>query len=531
MASLENELLQTYSLCQQGKRDAALQMYRSIKITNQKDHVSHNKMGLIAMSLHLLSEAIEYFEKAIQVHPKEASYWNHLGLARLKHQQFEHSLKAFNQALKIDKKNPISHHNLGVYHEHTNQLDLAESCFREEIRLNPKSLNGIYALALLLERRGELEEAKKMLITCIEKNPQLIDAHVLLGSIHRRKKNYDQAALHLDTALSINKNSVKALFELGHLQEAQKKYDDALKTFTQANTQQNRHQVRREQFEKEMQELEGFLNSLPDNPQKKSSCDNQLPLFIVGSPRSGTTLLAQMLGMHPDLYNGGELQLLPQVYQQANTLLNNPRNIARILHDLYFNDPQQEITQSLRKFFLENLFQLKKQFKLDEVNIIDKLPSNVRRLPLISKIIPQAGIIHIIRDGREVSWSAFTQNFRYDVWHSHSPETALMEWEWNIKLSRLCQKKLPLHYLEIKYEDLIDTPEKTIRTCLDHLGLNWESACLEFYKDTKTIGTASYHQVKQTLYRSSLHKSANYKDLYSQMTKKAFSTLSELGYI
>ncbi len=483
-----------YDLIAKERSAEAKEIFLSIKKTDCQDAEDLNHVGLIAYKLEDNVMALPWFEEAVTKN-KHPAYLNNLALTlfRLKHDA--DAIAKLTEALTLDQKNIATLYNLAMIHETRGELDLAFGFIKKALALNPTHT----------------------------------DVSAMASSILRQQKKIDDAFKIVDLALKKNPAASLLHYEMGHILMVQKDYEDSFASFENMHKHQSTHNTKRQDVEAEDRELLAFYNELAQNTQTTTRApDLNEPVYVVGAPRSGTSLLGQMLGMHEKLFHADELTYVKDLYSQANALLNSPNNAAVILKRLW-SEKNPQIIDSLKshgKKLLEPLYQ-----ESAGRQIIDKLPSNVRRLGLIALIHPHAAIIHIIRDGREVAFSNYTQYFKYFQWQAQSLESALYDWQTSLYIGRAGAKATGQPYLEIRYEDLVLKPKETLTTVLNFLGLNWVDACLNYHQSQQRVRTASYQQVRQKLFTSSLHKAKNFTKPYQMMTVQAQNLLKELGYL
>ena len=515
-------------LISKGEIEQAKQLAQTLAQYKPQSGNDYNSIGLIHYHLLQLRMAIPFFQKAIQLEPKETAYLNNLALALLKMGEFDLATNTLQKALAVKPNDSATHFNLGVTFQNRHDFSKALEHFDLAAKANPKHFLAITAKANILEKLQRHDEAIHLCLGVLQDNPDNAQAHIQLGSLYKTQKKFPEALHELNQALKLNPNSSELYFERGHVLHALKQYPDALDSFKTANKLQNKQIFTRQHFEKEVQEIKNFYQKLSAIPQPPKPVDPSQPIYIVGSPRSGTTLLAQMLGMHPEIISAGELEITRSLVKLINTRLGSPNNLETILNYLWFECPPEEI-QALQTEYKRQL-SLVPHFEPTK-NILDKLPSNARRMALINRLFPNAPIIHIIRDGREVAFSAFTQNFKNYVWHSYDVFDALIEWQATIDLARLGAQTLGCPYLEIRYEDLVQDPKGILQTVLEFLKKSWCEDCLKFNESKTQTYTASYNQVREKIYTSSVSKSKCYPELYDQMTDFSNEKLKALNYL
>ncbi len=226
---------------------------------------------------------------------------------------------------------------------------------------------------------------------------------------------------------------------------------------------------------------------VPELFKKFADCGSksQIPVFIVGMPRSGTTLTEQIISSHPDVYGAGELSLLGRVIRELGPM--TPENAA-------------EMGEAYVKY-------IKKLDKTGKAKrITDKMPGNFHKVGIIECILPHAKIIHCRRNPVDTSLSCFKQNFAYGQGWSYSLENLAKEYNRYLDMMDHWEKVLPGRILHIDYEETVSNLEEQARKLIDFVDLPWNDACLEPHKQKRTVLTASKDQVIKPVYQSSVEK-------------------------
>jgi hypothetical protein len=223
---------------------------------------------------------------------------------------------------------------------------------------------------------------------------------------------------------------------------------------------------------------------------------SEVPVFIVGMPRSGTTLTEQICASHPDVYGAGELIDMKRLTRSIGS---TNVSLFRAL------DPE-----NLPKVGAQYLSRLRLHSP-DALRIVDKMPHNFELLGFVALLFPNARIIHCRRDAIDTCLSCFMTDF--NEWHAYSADLhklGLYYREYD-RLMRHWNTVLPGRVYESRYEDLIAEPETEFRKLIEHLGLPWDDACLQFYNQNRTVNTPSQLQVRQPIYKSSVKRWKNYE--------------------
>jgi hypothetical protein len=227
-----------------------------------------------------------------------------------------------------------------------------------------------------------------------------------------------------------------------------------------------------------------------------------IPIFIVGMPRSGTSLVEQILASHPDVAAGGEMETLPNIERAAGEILGR----ADVYPDC-LSGAQPAAMARLATRYREVIAGVAGGARF----VTDKLPSNYERLGLIQRLFPEARIIHTLRDPRDTCLSCYFQHFGNT--HTYSANLRALGQVYGIYRDLMVNWRATLAspVLDIAYESIVAEPEASIRRMLEFCGLSWHAACLDFHASTRQVNTASYDQVRQPLYDSSVGRWRHYE--------------------
>jgi hypothetical protein len=253
------------------------------------------------------------------------------------------------------------------------------------------------------------------------------------------------------------------------------------------------------------------------------------PVFIVGFPRSGTSLLEQILGSHPAFAPAGELRWMQDLSgEQGQAIIGSDMPYPDLLLDPDAPlDPGK--LAAMRDYYLDNIREL--GITDDDTRwVTDKLPHNAIYLGLIALLFPESPIIHISRHPFNSCLSAYFANFKSTHRYTSSLESTAKHYRQVMEMLDHYRTTLQPRYLEIHYEDLVDDQEAVTRQVLEFIGAPWDEACLEHYKSKRVIRTASYEQVTRKVYRSSLHRYRNYADAVEPLIPILEPVMERFGY-
>jgi tetratricopeptide (TPR) repeat protein len=471
---------------------------------------AHNNLGHALLALGRVGEAIGRFARAIAVRADFAEAYNNIGCALQKLERFKEALAYHERALAIRPGYAEAHTHLGGA---LHRLDLAEEAAahcRKSIALNPNYADAHYGLAVALEALGRSDEARGPLERAVQLAPRRTQFHLALALSGRFRAGdarlaaieelmRDQASLNDDDRTTLH-------FALGKAFADLEQHEPSFHHFLEGNALKRQRTGYDEaatlRFFERIQAI--FTRELMQ--EKRGGGDpSRIPVFVVGMPRSGTTLIEQILASHSKVFGAGELE------EFAKAVFNHGRaNGASVTFP--------EIVPTLSA---DELRQLGGNY-LDAISaaagpaerIVDKLPLNFTFVGLIHLAFPNARIIYARRDPIDTCVSCFSTLFGGDQPHTYDLGELGRYYRGFEALMQHWRKVLPEGVLlEVQYEDVVDDLEGQARRMVEYCGLEWEEACLAFHKTRRSVQTASVAQVRQPIYRSSVGRWRPYKHL------------------
>jgi Flp pilus assembly protein TadD len=455
-------------------------------------------LALVLRAQQRLAEAEQYCREALQLNPSYLEAKAVLGHLLFQKADFEGAAECFRivcTAASVDVGNFM---NLGAALDALGRFDEADAAYDTVIARAPQLPQGHYALGRRLEQRGEAEGAAKEFRQALATDPEMASAYLSLSALPRygltEEERGRMVSLLERTELSDDDRS-SLLYALGRVAERERKYDVAFHWMRLANDIDHR----RTGFN-EIDNLD-FINrtaatfdancwaGLP----KGSDCER--PVFIIGMPRSGTTLVEQIITSHPAAAGGGELTELPEI---ANGLARGDGS-ARLYPECVL-----DLTATQAAALAERYLARLRQVDHDALRVTDKLPFNFRHLGLITALFPRARIIHCRRDPRDIAVSCYFIKFHRPIsFACNLFELGAYLRHYQVLMAHW-RRVLPQPMLEIQYEDLVTDPERHVRRIIDFCGLPWDEACLNFYSSERKVRTASVNQVRRPMYVSSI---------------------------
>ncbi|MBF0453844.1 MAG: sulfotransferase [Magnetococcales bacterium] len=481
-----------------------------VKIMDELVQISQ-KFGRYAEAIHLLGRMIK-LEPHISTHR-----------AKLSHQLCEQgsvnlAKKTAEQALELANEQDEPHNQaealcaLAFILAQTGENTEAESRLREALEKAPLFPPALSALGHLLMQLGRIEEAIAFFnqLTCqqfVHGQAALIKARVFPESTADLDR-IEQAARQPGLRGSVRHEILMSLAA------AWEKKGDYPKAFSLAQRAKE-HASRFISYDPQLNQRKAdriihcFSQPFIDQHNGFGISDKR-PVFVVGMPRSGTTLVEQILASHPDVYGAGELGQIPSLIQRLNYWENH------VGSGLTYPDLLGQLSQTEANSLALQLVADLQRFAPDAQRVVDKLPHNFQHIGLIHLLFPQAAIINLVREPRDIAISNYFtlyraqfegMGFAYDLEHIglHIADYQRMMAHWH--------QLFPGKILDVCYEDLVDEPEKSARRILNHVQLPWNERVLQFHHLDRPVNTASLWQVRQPIYTTSKKRWRRYADM------------------
>jgi tetratricopeptide (TPR) repeat protein len=498
-------------LREQGQLAEASACYEQALRLNPNLAMTYNNVGQALQEEGQFDQAASWYQEALRREPNSARI--HCNLASLLEEQenYEAAKARYEIALRLDPGYAEAHNGLGYLYHEQGLFDQADAKYREALRLKPDFAPGYCNLGTVLEELGAIDEAVDCLRQALAHDPRYAGAYAQLATILRRRlPAADLAAMQSLLAWPYLSEGKQAPLHYGLAQvfDAQEEYQAAARHLEQAN------RLRLAGFRKRGQgydptEHSRFVDELMTvfKPEffarvREFGSKSDRPVFIVGLPRSGSTLTEQILASHSQVYGAGELRFARDAFESLPRTMNATRKPAECVRDL-----DRTVVEHLAAWHLEQM----RQRDPDAPRFVDKMPDNYLYLGLIAALFPQSKIIHSRRDLRDIAISCWMTNFRHIRW-ACDPQHIAERFRDYRRLMGHWRRVLPVPMLEIDYEETVADLEGVARRLVAWCGLEWEPACLAFHETKRPVRTASVTQVREPIYTRSLARWKHYAE-------------------
>jgi tetratricopeptide (TPR) repeat protein len=478
---------------------------------------SHAHLGLLLMNEGKPDEAFPWLTRAVEIEPQNADFGQYLAELYAEQEDFAQAIPCWEQVLAAAPDRVGARVALGWALQEEGRLTEAGAQYREALRLRPDWAPAQLHLGGLNEELGTMAEAEAAFREALRLQPRYAHPLARLAMLLREAlPDADLAALEerlADPQLE-DEPRARLLFALAHVLDGRGLFAHAADCLRRSNALGLELAIRRGHVYAPA-EHERFVGGLRDafGPDwfrrlAGAGLTTRRPVFIVGLPRSGTTLIEQVLASHSCIYGAGELRLLRRSFDAIPEMLGRSESPLACVPYL-----DHAAAGRLAERHLEKLR------ALDEgahERIVDKMPDNYLYLGLLAAIFPRATVIHCRRDLRDVAISCWMSDFRSIRW-ANDPEHIATRLAQYGRLMEHWKKVLPIPVHEVDYEEAVGDLEGVARRLIDACGMPWQPACLEFYKTRRPIRTASVTQVRQPVYTRSVARWRNYEEELSDL--------------
>ena len=462
--------------------------------------VLYNILGSAYQNIGNLKQAKEVFIKGLKLEPNNIALMNNLGNT---HKNLGEISLAENLFKKIIQKKPDyinAYINFGNLKRDNNDFDAAIHLYNQALKVQDKNPVIYYSLALAYQGLGEFNHAIKNAQKALNLDPKFTQADLLIS----QSTKYDKDNKHLKEMrekikkLKLSNNQkINLLFALSKANEDMDQIEESFKNLSHGN------QIKRDSINYDINDevvLFKQIKKIFNNTNKRECSDKSILkknlIFILGMPRSGTSLVEQIITSHSNVFGGGELPQLSKIMKD-NLMSNNDISsdkVNALIGDEFY------VTQ-LREKYYEYL----SRFNSDKSFITDKAPLNFRWIGLIKILFPDAKIIHCVRDPKDNCLSLYKNFFEGGLNFSYNQKELATYYNLYLDLMIFWQNLFPGTIYEAKYEKIINNPQNEIKAMVKFCELSWEDDCLNFHKNKTPIKTMSTAQARQPIYKSSLN--------------------------
>jgi Tfp pilus assembly protein PilF len=477
---------------------------RNVLARDSENFEANYALGTLYRTAGRKDLAIPLLRKAVRIRPDHFEAALNLGIIERDQGMLVDAHTHLKKAAVLEPDNAIVHATLGALHMDRDDMDAATTEFHRALDLGPDNVEVNTQTGSLYAIRGQPDEAISYYRKAISLSPYYGDAHYRLAFLQRITEYTDDVA-RMEQAFHdediAEQDRILVGTALGKIFDDLMQYDKAFEYMHEANQLQRKSIVystddQRKIIERHMQALD---QKLVDHC-KTCRITDDTPILILGMPRSGTSLVEQILASHPSVHGAGEVEYARLFAEQARKLTGKP----------FPQDIDTIAPRKLREFGLAYIENLKTNAGSAQ-RVTDKLPHNFLRVGLFAALMPDAKIVHCHRDPLDNCLSIYQH--RFSVPHGYACDLIELGEYYKLykEMMSFWQEQLPGHMYHMSYENLVENTESQVRDLLDYCGLAFHEDCLAFDKSTRAVSTPSAPQVRQPIYRDSVGRALNYE--------------------
>ena len=481
--------------------ESALEQYEQIIQLRPAHAGAYCNMGNVYDEMHAYEKAIKAYKKALELDPTMNMVYTLLAGTLSKTGSVKDAIDYCKKALELRPNNAETYNDLGNMYLQLDQHELALPCYQKAYELKPDYSMALKNMGVAYQELGQQEQA----LACYKK---LEDTDEGYAEAQHYLTMLDDSAIdaeNLATLLRVFEDQQDRMhlnYALGKAFMGQKEYSQAFEYFQQANA------LKRKTIDYDaavnsayIDQLISYFNDGFFKAAAVAGDPSRLPVFILGMPRSGTTLVEQIISNHSEVYGAGELTAFAEIEQDLQNFVGKPCPAC-------LDEVDSKRMEQAAATYLQQLSELGG----DNARVTDKLPGNFLRVGLIKLLFPNAFIIHCQRNPVDTCVSIFTNYFADGYKYAYELTELANYYVDYVRIMAHWRRLFADSMLEVHYEQLVQNQESVSRLMLDYLGLEWQTACLDFHRNQRVVKTASNVQVRQPIYQHSVARWKQYRE-------------------
>ena len=509
-AELEALLKRGFDALSQGRIPEASECCRRALSLRPDLVEGHFLVGLVALEAHDRKTAFQAFGSVTKLQPDHSAAWAQLARLFIGEGQLNRVDAALKAAVAPEPRDPLVHDLIGTIYSRMGEYGIARSWFEKAVATRPDHIPYLLNLANNLVYHGETGAAEAIFDKVIGLEEDTAQAHWALAASRRATsgQHVEQMRGLLRRREQHPRMQAFYYYAIGKELEDLEDWDEAFEAFRRGAAARRQTVEYDEASEAEtfaFLEREFTAGWLADGTRGNASA---APIFVLGQPRTGTTLIERIITSHSQVHSAGELQQ----FGMAIRRLSRHRDPKRFSQELFAAALPLDYTR-VGDIYMEST----KRVQGDKPRFVDKLPQNYLHVPMILKALPNAKIVHLTRNAMDSCFASFKQLFADAYLHSYDLEEMARHHCRYRHLMDVWRERFGDRFLDIAYEDTVTDLEPQARRLIDYLGLPWEDACLRFHEQSEAVATASAVQVREPVHTRSLGRWRRYEKQLAPM--------------
>ncbi len=497
-----------------------------------------NSLGNVLREKGQAGDAVRAYESTLKVNGNYPECWANLSKALVDLGKYEQAFQAVSRALQIDPTVPDYHNQIAEVYRKSSKFDLAISAYKKSLELDPALYESMLGLATVYRESEDSESALAVLNQLIEREPRHAKAYTVLGVLKEQLGEAEAAAECFKKSIELAPDVISPHWHLSQIKGRKSTQDEieAMERFQQRNdlsrqdkghlhfglaaaydqqgktdkafeSWQMANQLKAGRFPFDLDKRRQHRDLTIEHSQALAARFAKAPkaevrqlVFVIGMPRSGTSLTDQILSSHTDVSSLGEVGYADEMTVQIKKLTGQlyPEGLSRLT---------EEDVELLRTSFLEKIDAKHASYPV----LLDKTPMNFQHLSLLAEAFPSAKFIHCRRNPIDNCFSIFKLSFSDDQDYAHDLAALGLHYRLYEEMMDTWETMYPDRILDVHYEDTVDDIESQCFRLVEFLGLTYEPSMLEFYSSERLVRTPSASQVRRPIYKSSVHAWKNYE--------------------
>ena len=478
--------------------EALVYINNAIKLKPENCHILYNDRGFIQQSLNLYDHALKSYKESIKIKSDFSLAYLNMGNVYNSLDDHDNAEKAYKKAIKISPNFLQAYSNLGILYESLHKLNQAEKTFKLILSIDPNYIAAYNDIANIYRAQGHFDKAENYYNKVLAINPKVASTHRMLVHLKKYTNPHDP---HIDTLLNLlsgNKNdneiNIHVNFSLGKVFEDLKDYERSFEYYIKGNKAMRKtFNYDREQIKLYFKSIKKFFNKSFVQNISKIDVGKPTPIFVLGMPRSGTSLVEQILSSHKQVYGAGELtNLIDLINKSGLTGRKYPENLENV-DSSSFTSIGENYIKSIRSLSHE------KQY------ITDKMPGNFLLIGLICSIFREFKIIHCVRNPIDNCLSIYKKCFKGHLPYAYDLKDLAQYYKLYKDLMTHWKMLFPGKIYDIQYEQIVKNQREETEKLLKYCSISWDDNCMNFFETKRAVQTASSEQVRKPIYSSSIN--------------------------